>query len=66
MRPTMDLEERTLDGSLQEICSECGARLTAQEIEAAREAGGQFMCSVHAAEAVAAEELAADEGGAVY
>jgi hypothetical protein len=51
----MDLEERTLDDTLETTCSVCGARLTGLEIEAARERGGPFLCSVHAA-----EELAAD------
>jgi hypothetical protein len=66
IRETMDLEEHTLDDSLQESCGVCGARLTAQEIEASREAGGPFLCSVHAAESVPAEEIAADEGDAAY
>jgi hypothetical protein len=46
----MDLEERTLDDTLEQTCTVCGARLTGQEIEAAREAGGPFLCTVHAAE----------------
>jgi hypothetical protein len=62
----MDLEERTLDDTLEEACSVCGAQLTSQEIEASREAGGPFLCSVHAAEAVPAEEMASDEGDAAY
>jgi hypothetical protein len=57
----MDLEEHTLDDTLERTCSVCGARLTQPEIEAAREAGGPFLCSVHAAETLPAEELAADE-----
>jgi len=62
----MDLEEHTLDENLERTCSVCGARLTAQEIEAAREAGGPFLCSVHAAETEPADEIAADEGDAAY
>jgi hypothetical protein len=54
----MDLEERTLDDSLEQTCSVCGATLTTQEIEAAREAGGPFLCSVHAAEELPAEGVA--------
>jgi hypothetical protein len=46
----MDLEERTLDDTLETTCTLCGARLTQREIEAARETGGPFLCSVHAAE----------------
>lgn len=57
----MDLEERTLEDSLERTCTVCGARLTAEEIEAAREAGGPFLCSVHAAETEPAEEISADE-----
>jgi hypothetical protein len=57
----MDLEEHTLDDTLERTCAVCGASLTAAEIEAAREAGGPFLCSVHAAEALPADELAADE-----
>jgi hypothetical protein len=38
----------------------CGARLTEPEIEAAREAGGPFLCSVHAAELLPAEETAGE------
>jgi CRISPR/Cas system-associated protein Cas10 (large subunit of type III CRISPR-Cas system) len=61
--PTMDLEEKSLGDTLEQTCSVCGARLTEQEIEAAREAGGPFLCSVHAAEVEPAEELAAEDAG---
>jgi hypothetical protein len=53
----MDLEERTLDDTLEENCAVCGAKLTGLEIEAAREAGGPFLCSVHAAEELPAEDV---------
>ena len=46
----MDLEEHTLEETLERSCAACGARLTTQEIEESREAGGPFLCSVHAAE----------------
>ena len=52
----MDLEERTLEDTLEKTCTVCGARLTTAEIEAAREAGGPFLCSVHAAEELPAAE----------
>jgi hypothetical protein len=52
----MDLEERTLDDTLEQTCSVCGARLTGLEIEAARERGGPFLCSVHAAEELPAAD----------
>jgi len=51
----MGLEEHTLEDTLEESCSVCGARLTGLEIEAAREAGGPFLCSVHAAEQLPAD-----------
>jgi hypothetical protein len=57
----MDLEEHTLEETLERSCSVCGAQLTAAEIETAREAGGPFLCSVHTAEALPADELGADE-----
>jgi hypothetical protein len=53
----MDLEEHTLDEPFAARCEVCGVELTAAEIEAAREAGGPFLCTVHAA-----EELPAAEG----
>jgi hypothetical protein len=55
-----DLEEHTIDDTLERTCTVCGARLTDAEIEAAREAGGPFTCSVHTAEVLAADEI--DEG----
>jgi hypothetical protein len=56
----MDLEERTLDDTLEKSCTVCGARLTGLEIEAARETGGPFLCSVHAAEELSAAESAGE------
>jgi hypothetical protein len=57
----MDLEERTLEETLEKTCTVCGARLTKLEIDAARETGGPFLCSVHAAEELPAADL--DEAG---
>jgi hypothetical protein len=57
----MDLEERTLDDTLARTCAVCGAQLTRQEIEAGREAGPPFLCTVHALEEAPADELAADD-----
>ena len=45
----MDLEERTLEDTLERSCAVCGAQLTRQEIIESRESGGPFLCSVHAA-----------------
>jgi hypothetical protein len=53
----MGLEERTLEDTLEKTCTVCGARLTKREIDAARETGGPFLCSVHAAEELPAAEL---------
>jgi hypothetical protein len=47
----MDLEEHTLE-SAGERCEECGARLTAREIELAMESGGPSLCSLHLADVV--------------
>jgi hypothetical protein len=54
----MDLEENSLDPVIERTCAECGAKLTEEEIKAALEAGGDYLCSVHAAELVPAEEQA--------
>jgi hypothetical protein len=48
----VDLEEHSLDPVIERTCVECGARLTGAEIEAAMDAGGPYLCSVHAAEEV--------------
>jgi hypothetical protein len=55
----MDLEEHTLDPVIERSCAECGARLTDEEIRASLEAGGPYLCSVHAAEEVPVEDEAA-------
>ena len=52
----MDLEEHTLDPVIERTCAECGARLTDAEIRASLEAGGPYLCSVHAAEEVPLED----------
>lgn len=57
----MDLEPQSLDPVIERTCTECGATLTEEEIRAALEAGGTYLCSVHAAELLPAEEEAAAE-----
>jgi hypothetical protein len=52
----MDLEEHSLEPVIQRNCAECGVRLTEQEINAALDSDGPFLCSVHAAEQVPFEE----------
>ena len=56
----MSLEEHTLE-QLGDRCEECGAKLTAQELQAAMESGGPALCSIPAAEDEPG--LAADEAG---
>lgn len=57
----MGLEERTLDPVVERNCEVCGAKLTDAEIEASLESGGRYLCSVHAAEEVPADEPAESE-----
>jgi hypothetical protein len=53
----MDLEEQGgVDPVIQQVCAECGAKLTEGEIRASLESGGQYLCSVHAAEQVPLDE----------
>jgi hypothetical protein len=52
----MDLEEHSLDPVIERTCKECGAKLTKGEIEASMDAGGPYLCSVHAAEEVPLED----------
>jgi hypothetical protein len=56
----MSLEEHTLE-RLGDRCEECGAKLTAQEMQAAMESGGPALCAIHAAEDE--PRLAAGEAG---
>jgi hypothetical protein len=52
----MDLEEHSNEDLLETKCAVCGATLTKSELDAAREAGPPFVCSVHAAEVLPAED----------
>jgi hypothetical protein len=53
----VDLEEREgVDPVIERKCAECGATLTKQEITAALDSGGPFLCTVHANEEVALDE----------
>jgi hypothetical protein len=59
----MSLEEHTLE-SAGDRCEECGAKLTASELQAVLESGGPALCSIHAAEdepGLAADELSGQE-----
>jgi hypothetical protein len=50
----MELEERTLEQA-GERCEECGAKLTARELELTLERGGPTLCSVHRTENAAVD-----------
>ena len=52
----MDLEEHSLDPVIERSCAECGAKLTPDEIEAAMDAGGPYLCAIHAAEEIELDE----------
>ncbi len=53
----MRLEEREgVDPVIERRCAECGATLTQQEIQAALDSGGPYLCTVHANEEVALDE----------
>jgi len=57
----MDLEPRSIE-TLQDRCEECGAKLTARELELALERGGPVLCTIHATEvAPTADPEAIDE-----
>jgi hypothetical protein len=57
----VSLEERTVDDNLGRTCESCGATLTAAEIEASREGGQPFLCSVHAVEQLPVDVLHEDD-----
>lgn len=59
----MDLEERTLERA-GDRCEECGAQLTAQELQAVLESGGPTLCAIHAAEVVPVDAEAEIDAGA--
>ncbi|MEA2213206.1 MAG: hypothetical protein QOF83_3154 [Solirubrobacteraceae bacterium] len=45
----MSLSEHTIEHA-GDRCEECGAKLTAAELEAVLESGGPTLCAIHAAE----------------
>jgi hypothetical protein len=61
--PEFDRDDPGVDDSLERTCAVCGATLSEQEILESREAGGPFLCSVHAEEElpVVADEPEAGE-----
>ena len=53
----MDLEPHdNVEPVIERTCAECGAKLTEEEIAESLETGGDYLCSVHAAERVPIEE----------
>ena len=58
----MDLEEHSIEPVIQRNCAECGVPLTRQEIQAALDSDGPFLCSVHAAEEVPLDDAEELEG----
>jgi hypothetical protein len=53
----VDLEEHSgVEPVIERTCAECGAQLTDAEIAASLETGGDYLCSVHAAERVPIDE----------
>ncbi len=44
----MVLDDETIDRD--DRCAECGAKLTAAELQVVMESGGPPLCSIHAAE----------------
>jgi hypothetical protein len=53
----VDLEPHdNVEPVIERTCAECGATLTKEEIAASLESGGDYLCSVHAAERVPIEE----------
>jgi uncharacterized protein with PIN domain len=56
----MDLEEKTLE-QVGDRCEECGAKLTARELEQVLESGGPALCTVHAQEQVVVSDEALED-----
>ena len=53
----MDLESHeSVEPVIERTCAVCGAKLTKQEMADSLESGGDYLCSVHAAERVPIEE----------
>jgi hypothetical protein len=52
----MDLEEHSLEPVIERNCTECGVKLTSQEIKDSLDSDGPFLCTVHATEQVPLEE----------
>ena len=56
----MESQEQAVQDNVARTCEVCGAALTEQEIADARDLERPFLCSVHAAEDLPAEEQAGE------
>lgn len=56
------LEERSFEDNFEANCEVCGTALREPEIHRSREAGGPFLCAVHASEALPAIDGSAAGG----
>lgn len=56
----MEPQEQAVEDNVARTCEVCGAALTEQEIKDARDLERPFLCSVHAAEELPAEERAGE------
>ncbi len=54
----MGLEERSLEPAIERTCAECGATLTEREIKDSLDAGGPYLCTIHAQEQVPIDDEA--------
>jgi hypothetical protein len=53
----VDLEEHeAVEPVIERRCAECGTALTSQEIRAALDSDGPFLCTVHAQDSVALDD----------
>lgn len=54
----MGLEEKSLEPAIERTCAECGAKLTEREIKESLDAGGPYLCTIHAQEQVPIDDEA--------
>ena len=52
----MSTEDQRPDPVIEQNCVRCGAPLTSREIEVSHDAGGPYLCSVHATEELPVED----------
>jgi hypothetical protein len=54
----VDLEEHSLEPAIERTCAECDATLTEREIQDSLDAGGPYLCTIHAQEQVPIDDEA--------